>query len=87
MAREYIKSISGDSLLYKHHEGYSNEALVVIMESIKAFVDEVFGRLQSNFFIGGTYNQYKENVLDYTHIGEENIRYLRYIDSQVDASI
>jgi len=83
----YIESVMGDDLFYQHLDDYSNEDVIAIMEGIRAFVDEVFETFENNFFLGGNNSRDKGNVLDITPTIEDNIRYLRYIDCMVDASI
>ncbi|MCL1844176.1 MAG: response regulator [Defluviitaleaceae bacterium] len=87
LARLYIESVSGDSIFDEHLEYYANYYLVARMEYIKGFADEVFNTFHNNFFIGGNDSRYKGDVLDITPAIEDSIRYLRDVDSRVDASI
>ncbi|MCL1884349.1 MAG: response regulator [Defluviitaleaceae bacterium] len=86
-AHEYIDSISRDDLLPIYLDYYNSEDLIIMMETIIAFVAEVFRRFDENFFIGGNDSHYKGDILDYTHLVEDTIRRLRDINRRVDATI
>jgi len=87
LSDKYIESVAGDGMFYLHLNMYDNHALVSKMGEIMSNAGEVYGWFYTNFFIGGTDTHYKGNVLEYTNRIESGIRYLRYIEQTVDASI
>jgi len=80
------------TLVYSDTHNFGNEALYVgikaqAMYDILEFVDVVYNLFTTNFFIGGNDSHYKGNVLDYTHLVEDSLHYLRQLDSEARAEI